>query len=329
MRCRLTVGASSTSTPLRRASNASSRPSRSTRATSHVAASAVGDGTLADGSRSSHRLAAHAGRPVGGHDPPQARSAGSACSDQKSAPVSSRTFCSRLSARRRSSSMTRQYGWRMRALLFDVFGTCVDWRTSIMPRGRALRAAAGARRRLARPVPAAAGDRAQRQAAVGEPRRAAPDRARHRARATSDLTLPEPDRAELVTGWHRLDPWPDVVEGLTKLKADPHHRALLQRPHRPVRQPRQVREAAVGRDPRRRDRPRLQARPAGLPGERVRARPRAARGLHGRRAPRGPEPRPPTSGLQHGVRGALRRGPAGPPFDADIVAYDFVGAGGR
>jgi 2-haloacid dehalogenase len=27
--------------------------------------------------------------------------------------------------------MTRQYEERMRAMLFDVFGTCVDWRTSI------------------------------------------------------------------------------------------------------------------------------------------------------------------------------------------------------
>ena len=27
--------------------------------------------------------------------------------------------------------MTRQYEQRMRALLFDVFGTCVDWRSSI------------------------------------------------------------------------------------------------------------------------------------------------------------------------------------------------------
>jgi 2-haloacid dehalogenase len=32
------------------------------------------------------------------------------------------------------------------------------------------------------------------------------------------LTLPEPERAELTRAWHRLDPWPDVVEGLTRLK---------------------------------------------------------------------------------------------------------------
>jgi 2-haloacid dehalogenase len=32
------------------------------------------------------------------------------------------------------------------------------------------------------------------------------------------LTLSKPDRLELVKGWHRLDPWPDVVNGLTRLK---------------------------------------------------------------------------------------------------------------
>jgi 2-haloacid dehalogenase len=34
-----------------------------------------------------------------------------------------------------------------------------------------------------------------------------------------DLKLPEPARKELTRAWHALDPWPDVVEGLTKLKA--------------------------------------------------------------------------------------------------------------
>ena len=124
-RWRLTVGASRMSTPLRRHSYASSRPSRSIRASSHVAASAVGDGTLADGSRSSQRSPR---TPAGPSDMTIRRNptAGSGCSDQKSAPVSRRTFCSRL-----SSSMTRQYADAMRALIFDVFGTCVDWRTSI------------------------------------------------------------------------------------------------------------------------------------------------------------------------------------------------------
>jgi 2-haloacid dehalogenase len=33
-----------------------------------------------------------------------------------------------------------------------------------------------------------------------------------------DLPLSEADRDELTKAWHRLDPWPDVVPGLTKLK---------------------------------------------------------------------------------------------------------------
>ena len=105
----------------------------------------------------------------------------------------------------------------MRALLFDVFGTCVDWRTSMMREVERFGLPPQARRGVARRVPAAAGDRAQRQAAVGEPRRAAPDRAgQGPPRHGPDAARAGP--RELVKGWHRLDPWPDVVEGLTKLK---------------------------------------------------------------------------------------------------------------
>ena len=46
-------------------------PRRSTRASSQVAASAVGDGTLADGSRSSQRSPRTPGRAVGDHEPAQ------------------------------------------------------------------------------------------------------------------------------------------------------------------------------------------------------------------------------------------------------------------
>jgi 2-haloacid dehalogenase len=33
------------------------------------------------------------------------------------------------------------------------------------------------------------------------------------------LELPDADREELTRAWHRLDPWPDVVPGLTRMKA--------------------------------------------------------------------------------------------------------------
>jgi 2-haloacid dehalogenase len=36
---------------------------------------------------------------------------------------------------------------------------------------------------------------------------------------TLELDLDEATRAEMTLGWHRLDPWPDVVAGLTRLKA--------------------------------------------------------------------------------------------------------------
>jgi 2-haloacid dehalogenase len=36
--------------------------------------------------------------------------------------------------------------------------------------------------------------------------------------AELDLDLPPAQRDELTLGWHRLDPWPDTVPGLTRLK---------------------------------------------------------------------------------------------------------------
>jgi 2-haloacid dehalogenase len=105
----------------------------------------------------------------------------------------------------------------MRALLFDVFGTCVDWRTSMMREVE----------RYGLPPEVAVAWRAEYQPQLETVRsgrrpwvnldvlhRIALDKVLR----DFGLTLPDPDRAALVTGWHRLDPWPDVVEGLTKLK---------------------------------------------------------------------------------------------------------------
>ena len=36
--------------------------------------------------------------------------------------------------------------------------------------------------------------------------------------AELELDLPEAQRDELNLAWHRLDPWPDTVSGLTRLK---------------------------------------------------------------------------------------------------------------
>jgi 2-haloacid dehalogenase len=106
----------------------------------------------------------------------------------------------------------------VRALLFDVFGTCVDWRTSI------IRAAA----RYGLPAELADAWRAQYQPQLETVRSGARPWVNldvlHRIglnRALDDLGLElgEAERAELTLAWHRLDPWPDVVEGLTRLKA--------------------------------------------------------------------------------------------------------------
>ena len=111
---------------------------------------------------------------------------------------------------------------QVRALVFDVFGTVVDWRSGV---------ARDVRRLLGDAVDAEALDEAWRE-------RYPPslDRVRTGAlpwtslddlhRSSLDELLddlgaadvPAPARAELVLAWHRLDPWPDSVEGLTRLK---------------------------------------------------------------------------------------------------------------
>jgi 2-haloacid dehalogenase len=105
----------------------------------------------------------------------------------------------------------------MRALLFDVFGTCVDWRTSIMREAD----------RFGLPPELAQAWRDEYQPQLETVRSGKRPWVNldvlHRIALNKvlkdlHLTLGEQDRRELVTGWHRLDPWPDVVDGLTKLK---------------------------------------------------------------------------------------------------------------
>lgn len=114
----------------------------------------------------------------------------------------------------------------VRALLFDVFGTCVDWRSGVMREVAAVASAKG------RPVDAAAFADAWR--ALYQPSMEAVRSGRrswtvldvlHRESLDSLLPkfglddLSEAERAELNRAWHRLDPWPDTVPGLTRLKA--------------------------------------------------------------------------------------------------------------
>ena len=111
----------------------------------------------------------------------------------------------------------------MRVLLFDVFGTLVDWRSSLTE----LAGATGAR----------AGVQCDWETVVDDWRRAyqpAMDRVRQVTgwrdldslqRETLDdvlarhgVSLPAGDREILVRGWRQLRPWPDCRAGLDRLR---------------------------------------------------------------------------------------------------------------
>ena len=114
----------------------------------------------------------------------------------------------------------------MKALLFDVFGTVVDWRSSVADELQAVFAPRG----VVRDWPqVATAWRAMYQPAMEE------IRARRRRfvlldqlhrenlerllRAHDLGALPEADMDHLNRAWHRLRPWPDCVAGLSRLRA--------------------------------------------------------------------------------------------------------------
>lgn len=116
-----------------------------------------------------------------------------------------------------------------KALAFDVFGTVVDWRTSITRessvflarigqdpgdaaafadawRGQYIAAMIGMRKSGREFVPLDVLHREMLEAALRE-------------RGVDPASLEEPMLADWNRAWHRLDPWPDAVAGLTRLKA--------------------------------------------------------------------------------------------------------------
>ena len=111
----------------------------------------------------------------------------------------------------------------IRALIFDVFGTLVDWRSGIARDARALLGA-----RLADAEAFADAWRAQYQPAMEKVRSGALPFSKldvlHRHnldRVLADLKLDDVDeatRAGLNLAWHRLDAWPDVTPGLLRLR---------------------------------------------------------------------------------------------------------------
>ncbi len=114
----------------------------------------------------------------------------------------------------------------VKALVFDVFGTVVDWRSAIIRDGEEL----GRAKDIDLDWPAFADDwRALYQPAMERVRTGEIDWCMlddlHRMNldelllrhGIGGLTEDETDRFNRV--WHRLDPWPDAVAGLTRLKA--------------------------------------------------------------------------------------------------------------
>ena len=106
-----------------------------------------------------------------------------------------------------------------KALFFDVFGTCVDWRTSVIAAGEPLG------------LPAAYADdwRARYQPQLETVRSGLRPwtvldvlhrEALDDVLGAHGVDLQAAQRDELNLVWHRLDPWPDTVQGLTALKAD-------------------------------------------------------------------------------------------------------------
>jgi 2-haloacid dehalogenase len=113
----------------------------------------------------------------------------------------------------------------VKALVFDVFGTVVDWRTSVAREVQAMATRKGLKADGARVADAWRAQYAPMmdQVRTGKLPWTKLDRL-HRIIFDSIATdvglgsLDEGDRRTLNRAWHRLQPWPDSVAGLTRLK---------------------------------------------------------------------------------------------------------------
>jgi len=113
----------------------------------------------------------------------------------------------------------------IRALTFDIFGTVVDWRGSLIREGQALQARRGG---LADWAALADAWRAGYQPAMARVARGELPWTNidglHRQILDGLLPrfgladLPEAERVALNLAWHRLDPWPDSLAGLQALR---------------------------------------------------------------------------------------------------------------
>src|SRR5215471_10367403 len=113
----------------------------------------------------------------------------------------------------------------IKALTFDVFGTVVDWRSGIIREGRAVGRAKKIDADWARFADLWRGlyQPAMSRVRSGEMPWTKLDDL-HRINLEQVLQklaihgLSEREMDELNRAWHRLDPWPDVVPGLTRMK---------------------------------------------------------------------------------------------------------------
>ncbi len=111
------------------------------------------------------------------------------------------------------------------ALFFDVFGTVVDWRTSVARGLESYGTSRGIEADWGRLADAWRSFYDPYMEEVRAGRRAWTKldqlQTENVADAFEALGLPVPDemeRRELAQCWHRLDPWPDAVDGLRKIK---------------------------------------------------------------------------------------------------------------
>jgi len=113
----------------------------------------------------------------------------------------------------------------VKALVFDVFGTVVDWRTAVSREVRQLAARKGLTidgDKFADAWRAGYGPSMNRVRRGELPWTRLDDL--HRMTLVTLLpqfgltSLTEDERGALNRAWHRLDPWPDTVAGLTRLK---------------------------------------------------------------------------------------------------------------
>ncbi len=108
----------------------------------------------------------------------------------------------------------------VRALVFDVFGTLVDWRSGIAEGFRASAVPgdpyelADAWRARYRPILEEVNEGARPWGDFDDLHLVTLDA----LLAEQGVELPVDERQRLVNGWHRLDPWPDVRKGLEALR---------------------------------------------------------------------------------------------------------------